>query len=222
MVLRDHNYTIEPTGADSLSQNGAVEIYNNKFAIRICTLLYGANLPAKYWSAALLHATYLHNRLVHSATKQTPFKGFFGFQPNLSHLKVFGSCVCVKRSGNRAAKLDKNSFTGIFLSYTATDNNILYLDVRTGIVKCSHHALFDEAWYLQPTCPPAAQLLYDLGIEPGDIYHPATGPINNNGKSMSSPPEKNTSINAPIPQIANKSPGPTPDKSLTTVPPLLS
>jgi hypothetical protein len=33
-------------------------------------------------------------------------------------------------------------------------------------VKTSHHAQFDEAWYLQPSCPPAAQLLYDLGILP--------------------------------------------------------
>jgi hypothetical protein len=34
------------------------------------------------------------------------------------------------------------------------------------MVKTSHHAQFDEAWYLQPSCPPAAQLLYDLGILP--------------------------------------------------------
>ena len=28
-----------------------------------------------------------------------------------------------------------------------------------------HHAVFDEAWYHRPTRPPAAQLLYDLGLE---------------------------------------------------------
>ena len=32
-------------------------------------------------------------------------------------------------------------------------------------MKRSHHAQFDEAWYLQPTCLPAAQLLNDLGLE---------------------------------------------------------
>jgi hypothetical protein len=32
-------------------------------------------------------------------------------------------------------------------------------------VKQSHHAQFDEAWYMHPDCPPAAQLLYDLGLE---------------------------------------------------------
>ena len=99
MVLRTHNYVIEPTGVDSPSQNGAVEVYNNKLAIRARTLLYGSGLPAKYWSAALLHSVYLHNHLVHSATKKTPFEGLFGVKPDLAHLKMFGSRVFVKQSG---------------------------------------------------------------------------------------------------------------------------
>jgi hypothetical protein len=102
-------------------------------------------------------------------------EGFFGFRPDVGHLKALGSRVCVKRSGRRSAKLDRNSFTGIFLGYTATDNNIEYLDLTSGTVKRSHHAQFDEAWYLQPTRPPAAQLLYDLGIEPDEATYSGTG-----------------------------------------------
>lgn len=48
MVLRKHRYVLEPTGADSPSQNGAVEIYNAKLAVRARTLLYGSGLPAKF------------------------------------------------------------------------------------------------------------------------------------------------------------------------------
>jgi hypothetical protein len=73
--------------------------------------------------------------------------------------------VCIKRSGDRSGKRDCNDFTGIFLSFTATDHNIRYLNLESGVVKRSHHEKFDEAWYLQPSCPPAAQLLYDLGLE---------------------------------------------------------
>ena len=86
-------------------------------------------------------------------------------KPDLEFLRTFGSRVCVKHSGDRRAKLDRHDFTGIFLGYTATDQNIVYLDLDSGIVKHSHHATFDEAWYLQPARPPAAQLLYDLGLE---------------------------------------------------------
>jgi hypothetical protein len=176
-MLQDYGYVVEPTGADSPSQNGGVEIYNNTLVVKVCTLLYGSGLPAKFWSAALLHAIYLHNRLVHSKTSKTPFKGWHGRKPDVTHLKTFGSRMCVKRTGSRRSKLDRHNFTGIFLGYTATDQNIIYLNTTSGIVKSCHHAVFDEAWYLQPSHPPAAQLLYDLGIEDESTFVNLDGPI---------------------------------------------
>ena len=74
MMLREFGYVVERTGADSPSQTGGAEIYNNTLAVKVRTLLYGSGLSAKFWSAALLHAVYLHNRLVHSATNKTPMK----------------------------------------------------------------------------------------------------------------------------------------------------
>ena len=97
-------------------------------------------------------------------------------KPDLQYLKTFGSQVCVKRTGDRRAKLDRHDFSGIFLGYTSTDQNIVYLDLNSGLVKRSHHATFDEAWYLQPSRPPAAQLLYDLGLEAETIPVSETGP----------------------------------------------
>ena len=64
-MLRDHKYKVEPTGANSASQNEEVECWNDTLAVTVCALLYGAALEAKYWSAELLHAAYLHNRFVH-------------------------------------------------------------------------------------------------------------------------------------------------------------
>ncbi len=99
LVLRKHNYVLEPTGADSPLQNGSVEIYNDKLAIRARTLLYGSGLPAKYWSSALMHSVYLHNRMVHATRHKTPFEGLYGVKPDIGDLKLFGSRVCVKQSG---------------------------------------------------------------------------------------------------------------------------
>ncbi len=78
-------------------------------------------------------------------TWKTPFKGYYSIKPDLAHLKMFGSRVCVKRSGVRRSKLDKHDFKGIFLGYSTTDHNVIYLDLVSGIVKQSHHARFDEA-----------------------------------------------------------------------------
>jgi hypothetical protein len=55
-MLDTFGYVVEPTGADSPSQNGGAEIYNNTLAVKTRTLLYGAGLPAKFWSIALLHS----------------------------------------------------------------------------------------------------------------------------------------------------------------------
>jgi hypothetical protein len=142
MLLRDFHYTFKPIGADSPSQNGTVEIYNDKFAVRTRMLLYGSGLPAKYWSTALVHLVYLHNRLVHLATKTTPFEVYYGQPPDLFSLKLFGSRVCVKRTGNPHGKLDCHDFTGIFIGYTASDQNIIYIDLDSGLVECQH-----RPWY---------------------------------------------------------------------------
>jgi hypothetical protein len=56
----------------------------------------------------------------------------------------------------------------VFIGYTATDDNVRYIDVDSGVVKTSHCAVFDEAWYLQPNRPPMAQLLYEMGMEVSD------------------------------------------------------
>ena len=60
-MLKEFGYVVEPTGADSPSQNGGVESYNHTLPVKVCTLLCGAGLSARFWSAALLHAVYLHN-----------------------------------------------------------------------------------------------------------------------------------------------------------------
>jgi hypothetical protein len=165
MTLTKFGYKIKPTGADSPSQNGQAEKWNNVFAVTTRALLYGAALEPKYWSAALLHASYLHNRRVHSCTGITPFEGWWGAKPNLKYLKLFGARVCIKQTGDRRSKLNKHDFSGLFLGYTSTDQNIRYLNLNTGNTKSCHHATFNEAWYLQDDRPPAAQLLYQLGLE---------------------------------------------------------
>jgi hypothetical protein len=41
MTLKNFGCVVKPTGADSPSQNGGAEIYNNTLAVKIRMLLYG-------------------------------------------------------------------------------------------------------------------------------------------------------------------------------------
>jgi hypothetical protein len=155
---------------------------------------------------------------VHSATHETPFEGWHGQKPDVTHLKMFGSCVCVKRMGSRHCKLDRHNFTGIFLGYTATEQNIIYLNTSSGVVKSCHHAVFDEAWYLQPTRPPAAQLLYDLGLEAETSFVTHDGPLH------PTPADMINLIAVPWPpsfQVPHKLSKPPPFSLLAPLPPRL-
>ena len=99
-MMDEFAYMVEPTGADSPSQNGGAKIYNGTLAVKVRTLLYGSGLPAKFCSAALLHSIYLHNHLVHSSVGMTPYEAWYGRCPDVTFLKTFGSKVCVRQSGS--------------------------------------------------------------------------------------------------------------------------
>jgi hypothetical protein len=203
--MAERGYVVEPTGSDSPEQNKGAEKWNDIFGVTVRVLLYGSGLPAIFWSVALVHAAYLHNRRVHKSILMTPFEAWHGFKPDLRRLRVFGSRVCVKRTGKRRSKLDQHSFSGIFLGYTATDENIRYIDVDTRVVKSTHHAIFDEAWYHQPKRPPFAQMLYDVGLEPeidpavisnsADVFAPQP-PMS--AKAPACPPKFSTCIPLPL------------------------
>jgi hypothetical protein len=67
---------------------------------------------------------------------------------------------------------------GIFLGHTAMDQNIIYLDLNSRIVKTCHHASFEKAWFLKPTHSPAVQLLFNLGLETETDFMSINGLLN--------------------------------------------
>ncbi len=58
--------------------------------------------------------------------------------------------------------------------------------------------MFDEAWYLQQTRPPAAQLLYDLGLEADSEYASHDSPL------PPTPAGSITPVTVPWPPLAPK------------------
>lgn len=158
-------YLIEPTGSDDAAQNGLVERPNQTLGQMTRTLLYNAGLGSEYWSYAIVHAVYLKNRLPHAAFdhKTTPFEKFTGLKPDLRNLRTWGSRVLVRKPGKRPAKLDPHTSEGIFLNYTATNKNIIYLDTQTGREKIASNIVFDEASFTTDKVSPGAYALRRAG-----------------------------------------------------------
>ena len=74
----------------------------------------------------------------------------------------------------RRSKVDKHAYRGLLLGYTATEKNICYLDLDSGLVETSH----DEAWFLHSSkLPAAAQMLFNLGYMDVTILMMMTVPL---------------------------------------------
>jgi IS30 family transposase len=85
-AVRASGYILESTAPDASFQNGMAERPNRTLGDMMCSLLHTASLGPEYWSWAIIHATYLKNRLPHQAIDITPFEAYTGKKPNLKKL----------------------------------------------------------------------------------------------------------------------------------------
>ena len=165
-AIKEAGFLCEPTGAGDPSQNGRAEAPNKTLARMIRSMLYSAALGSEYWSYALLHAVYIKNRLPHARHKfkKTPYEVWTGTKPNLSLLRVWGCRVMVKQPNPRTAKLDTIAREGLFMRYTATDKNIVYLDIESRQELIGSHVKFDEANFIDGSQNPGAIALRQASI----------------------------------------------------------
>ena len=76
-------------------------------------------------------------------TFKTPYELWYGYKPNVSYLKVFGSkCYILKES--RKGKFDAKSDEGIFLVYFSKSKAYRCLNLSTHKVIESAHVIVDE------------------------------------------------------------------------------
>ena len=95
---------IQLTTPYSLSQNGIAECMNRTLVKLACAMLMALKLSEFLWEPAVAHAAYLRNRAYMTAlSAHTPFEGWFGSKPNVSHLHEFGAPVWVLLQGQNIA-----------------------------------------------------------------------------------------------------------------------
>ena len=149
-LLVKHKYLLQKTATDTSSQNGMVERPHQSLGAMVRCLLYASALPVQFWADALVYAIYITNRLYHAGIQDVPYNVWTGRQANVSHLRMFGAHVTVRRSGFRPTKLDPHFYTGRFLRFGATAKNIVYYDERTKREKVARHCTMDELHYTSP------------------------------------------------------------------------
>nr|ABA98230.2 retrotransposon protein, putative, unclassified [Oryza sativa Japonica Group] len=100
-------------------QNGVVERKNRVLVEMARTMLDEYKTPRKFWAEAINTACYILNRVfLCSKLGKTSYELRFGYQPKISHLRVFGCKCFVLKSGN-LDKFEARSTDGLFLGYPA-------------------------------------------------------------------------------------------------------
>ncbi|CAG4978543.1 unnamed protein product [Colias eurytheme] len=99
-------------------QNGLCERFNRTIVEKARCLLFDANLGKEFWGEATNTAVYLQNRSVAAALgNKTPYEIWTGCQPDISHIRIFGSTAMVHVAKEKRKKWDKKSEKCILLGY---------------------------------------------------------------------------------------------------------
>ena len=101
-LFRQYNYRVYPTGADSSSSNGSVERAHRTVATSIRALLFGAQLPVKFWPYAFNHVLRIRNAIPHRGQTASPLFLATKSKDNFSSLCTFGCRVWIRPPGVRS------------------------------------------------------------------------------------------------------------------------
>ena len=108
------------------------------------TLMIEKNIAIKYWKEAISTAVHTLNRVqLKKDTFKTPYELWYGYKPNVSYFKVFGSKFYILKE-SRKGKFDAKGDEGIFLGYSSKSKAYRCLNLSTHKVIESAHVKFDE------------------------------------------------------------------------------
>jgi hypothetical protein len=141
--FKNHGILHQTTCVNTPQQNGVSERKNRHLLEKTRALILQNNVPKKFWSDAILTATYLINRLPSpSLNNLSPLEILKGRKIDLEHIRVFG-CTCFVHI-KRIDKLDKNSVKTVFLGYSSTKKGYKCFDPEQHKLYISRDVVFME------------------------------------------------------------------------------
>ena len=126
-------------------QNGVAERMNRTLLESARAMLYHAKLSKGFWAEAVNTAAYIRNRVVTSASDETPFGRWYGRTPDVSHFKVFGCMAYAHVSEVDRKKLDKKAMKLRFLGYSNTQKGYRLFDMEKQKVVVRRDVIFNES-----------------------------------------------------------------------------
>lgn len=108
-------------------------------------MIKAMDLPLKFWAEAVYTAAYIQNRTSTRALEnKTPFEGWNGTKPTLSHMKVFGSICYVHIPDEKRKKWDDKSKKAIFVGYSSQTKGYRVYLLEEDKLTISRDVIFEE------------------------------------------------------------------------------
>ena len=108
-------------------------------------MLKGKNISNGFWEEAINIVVYLKNR---SPTKildlKMPFEVFYGYKPQVGHLRIFGSKTFAHIPKDERRKLDAKSIKCIFIGYCDDHKAYKMFVLSTHKLIASRDVIFHE------------------------------------------------------------------------------
>ena len=127
-------------------ENGKIErVWGTVVGMARC-MLATAGLEKKFWTYALNHAFFVKNQCIHSSHGKSPVEMFWGEQPELEKLKIFGCRAYVFVENKFRKKFDSTAKRGVFLGYSPTSKSCLvgFEEDNRFVVRVTRNVTFDE------------------------------------------------------------------------------
>ncbi|WVZ79474.1 hypothetical protein U9M48_027048 [Paspalum notatum var. saurae] len=135
--------------------NGVVECKNRTLVEMARTMLDEHRTLRKFWAETINTACYVSNRIfLRLVLNKTSYELRFGWQPKVSHLRVFGCRCFVLKQGN-LDKFEPRSSDGVFLDYATHSRAYRIWLLDSGRIVETCEVTFDET---MPCTTPSFEL----------------------------------------------------------------
>ena len=102
-------------------------------------------MPVRFWGEAVTTAVFILNRASTKALKgKTPFKAWYGRNPSMSFLWIFGCIGYVRKTKPVLTKLEDRSTPMVLLGYEEDTKAYRLYDPRRGRVVVSCDIVFNK------------------------------------------------------------------------------